>query len=88
MTYCPRGVSKEKMDLWFKELGTEKNLIKRWKSGKVRWNEFKKEYNKRLISMGDLLEDLAYLSRKVDIILLCTDKDVVHCRRILLAYEV
>lgn len=88
MTYWPRGVSKDKIDLWFKELGTEKNLIKRWKSGKVAWNEFKKEYKKGLISRRDLLQDLAYLSIKGDITLLCTDKDATHCHRTLLAHEI
>ena len=40
MRLWPRGVAKDKVDVWFKELGTEKELIKRWKSGKISWKEF------------------------------------------------
>lgn len=87
-TYWPRGLSKAKIDLWLKELGTEKDLIKKWKSGKVTWNEFKKEYKKGLAIRHDLLEDLACRSIEGDITLLCTDKDAAHCHRTLLAHEI
>jgi len=40
MRLWPRGVARDKVDVWLKELGTEKELIKRWKSGKISWKEF------------------------------------------------
>jgi uncharacterized protein YeaO (DUF488 family) len=88
MTLWPRGVSKDKVDLWLKELGTDRDLIKRWKSGKVTWSEFKKEYRRGLSSKRDLLQELADRSKKADITLLCTDKDAAHCHRTILAEEI
>jgi uncharacterized protein YeaO (DUF488 family) len=90
MRLWPRGVSKEKarIDGWMKELGTERDLIKKWKSGKVSWNEFEKEYRKSLNGKEDILRDLAVRSRRGNITLLCTDKDPEHCHRTILADEI
>ncbi|MGI0091880.1 MAG: DUF488 domain-containing protein [Nitrososphaerales archaeon] len=88
MRYWPRGISKDKIDLWMKELGTDKDLIKKWKSGKITWNEFKKWYKKELGGKQDLLTDLANRSKRGDITLLCTDKDAEHCHRTILGEEI
>ena len=44
MTLWPRGVSKDKVDVWMKELGTPRELIGRFMSGEVPWDEFVDEY--------------------------------------------
>jgi len=31
MRFWPRGISKEKVDSWMKELGTPKEVIRKWK---------------------------------------------------------
>src|SRR3989442_13917463 len=59
MRLWPRGVSKGRVDVWLKELGTEKELIKRWKSEKISWKEFEREYKKRLVGKEELLKLLA-----------------------------
>ena len=46
MPMWPRGIKKEKVDIWIKELGTPKEVIKKWKSGKIPWSEVVKEYRK------------------------------------------
>jgi uncharacterized protein YeaO (DUF488 family) len=46
MKIWPRGISKEKIDVWMKDLGTPSNLIKLWKSGKISWDKFATEYLK------------------------------------------
>ena len=84
MRLWPRGVSKAKVDVWLKELGTEKELIKRWKSGKVSWKEFERDYKKSLIGKEKLLKSLAEEARKGEITLLCVEKDETHCHRSLL----
>jgi uncharacterized protein YeaO (DUF488 family) len=48
MRLWPRGISKDKIDVWMKELGTEKELIKKWKAGKIDWSHFAKENKKRI----------------------------------------
>ena len=44
MRLWPRGVSKEKLKIaaWEKELGTEPELIKKWKGGMITWAAFAK----------------------------------------------
>ncbi len=46
MRIWPRGIKKEKIDLWLKELGTENELIKQWKEEKITWAQFTREYKK------------------------------------------
>jgi uncharacterized protein YeaO (DUF488 family) len=84
MTLWPRGVSKDKVDLWMKELGTPRELIKRYKAGEIRWSEYAVEYRKSLKGKEGLLKSLAAESRKGTITLLCTEKDPSTCHRSLL----
>ncbi len=84
MRLWPRGVSKESVDEWMKELGTDKELIKKWKAGKVSWSDFRKEYLKSLKGKEDLLKQLAKEAGKKTITLLCSCKDEKKCHRSLL----
>ena len=84
MTLWPRGISKGKVDLWLKELGTPRELIKRYKAGKATWDEFAVEYRRSLKGKEQLLRDLAAESKKGTISLLCTEKDPSSCHRSLL----
>lgn len=88
MRIWPRGISKDKIDAWMKELGTEKALIKKWKSGKISWGDFSNEYRKSLRGKEEELKQLARESEQGDITLLCTDRDASHCHRTLLAAEI
>jgi uncharacterized protein YeaO (DUF488 family) len=88
MRIWPRGVSKNKVDVWMKELGTEKDLIKKWKLGKISWANFASDYRRSLRGKEDILKKLAGESEKEDITLLCSDKDASHCHRTLLASEI
>jgi len=84
MTLWPRGVSKEKVDVWMKELGTPRDLIKRYKSGQVSWKEYSNAYRESLKGKEELVQNLARESRKGTITLLCTEKDPNACHRSLL----
>lgn len=88
MTLWPRGISKEKVDRWMKELGTDKDLIRRWKAGEIEWGELKKEYQKGLKGKENLLKELAQAARKRTITLLCSCKDEKRCHRFLLKQAV
>jgi len=66
MQYWPRGVKKQKIDAWYRELGTSKELIKTWNAGKITWAEFKTRY---LADLKDehkqsLLHELAMRAKK------------------------
>jgi uncharacterized protein YeaO (DUF488 family) len=84
MTLWPRGVSKDKVDLWMKELGTPRELIKRWKGGEMTWREFGAEYKRSLRGKEALLRSLASESKKKTITLLCVERDPAACHRSIL----
>jgi len=84
MTLWPRGVSKEKVDVWMKELGTPRELIKRYKAGKITWPNYSVEYRSSLKGKEHLLMALADQARRGTITLLCTEKDPSTCHRSLL----
>jgi len=84
MTLWPRGVSKEKVDLWLKELGTPRELIKKYKAGKMTWGEYASAYRRSLKGKENVLKQLATDSKKGTITLLCTEKDPSSCHRSLL----
>jgi uncharacterized protein YeaO (DUF488 family) len=90
MRFWPRGVSREKakIDGWLKDLGTEKELIKKWKSGKVTWKEFSDQYRQSLKGKEGLLNELVEKSTKGNVTLLCTDRDPTTCHRSILAIEI
>jgi uncharacterized protein YeaO (DUF488 family) len=84
MTLWPRGISKDKVDLWMKELGTPRDLIRLYKAGKTSWADYAVEYRKSLKGKEKLLKSLAEQSKKGTITLLCTEKDPSSCHRSLL----
>jgi uncharacterized protein YeaO (DUF488 family) len=90
MRLWPRGVSKEKakIDEWLKDLGTERELIKKYKAGKMSWTDYKKEYKKSLKGKEHLIKDLAARSRKGNVTLLCVERDPSRCHRSILAEEI
>lgn len=88
MRTWPRGISKDKIDVWIKEVGTEKELIHLWKGGKVAWNDYSKRYVASLKGKEGILRDLAARSRKGTITLLCSDKDPGRCHRTLLKEQI
>ena len=44
MRRWPRGIRKERVDLWLKELGADLDLLRDWKAGRVTWPERRKRY--------------------------------------------
>ena len=81
MTLWPRGVPKDKVHVWMKDLGTPRDLIRRYKAGKVSWTDFKSEYLKSLKGKEGALRKLAAESKEGTITLLCTEKDPSACHR-------
>jgi len=88
MRTWPRGISKEKIDTWLKDLGTELDLIHEYKKGRVGWPEFSRRYLKSLKGEEAILKDLAAQSKNTTITLLCTDRDESRCHRSLLRKEI
>jgi uncharacterized protein YeaO (DUF488 family) len=84
MRYWPRGIKKDRVDVWFRDLGTSPKLIKAWKSGKLTWIEFKKAYRAELKSKQDIIRELAKRARTEKLTLLCSCRDPSQCHRAIL----
>lgn len=83
MRFWPRGVKKDSIDEWLRELGTDQELIRKWKNGRIRWREFREAYLKGLNSPGkrEALNRLRELSSKGPVTLLCSCPDENRCHR-------
>ncbi len=98
--YWPRGVKKERSDLWFRHLGPEPLLIKAWKSAQITWPEFRALYMAEFESSSkrEALDNAASIIKNADmtaseglpssapVTLLCTCRDGNLCHRRLLKY--
>ncbi len=86
MTLWPRGVKRERIDEWRKELGCSRSLIQDWKSGRISWEELRDRYFDEMKSPEKraMIRQLAQRAEKGTITLLCTDKDETRCHRSLL----
>jgi len=58
MRFWPRGISKERVDVWMKDLGIPKKVIRKWKAGEISWEKFAKEYERGLKGKEELLRTL------------------------------
>ena len=86
MRLWPRGVRKESVDVWFKEVGTERDLIKEWKAGKVDRPEYERRYYQMMKGEDQmrLVREIAGYARDGPVTLLCSCKDPEKCHRSLL----
>lgn len=86
--YWPRGVKKEACGRWVRHLGPEPELIRLWKSEKIKWQEFKRRYLAEFNSVDKtaVLNELKEVVKaaKGHVTLLCACSDEAHCHRILL----
>jgi uncharacterized protein YeaO (DUF488 family) len=86
MRLWPRGVKKESIDEWVKELGTSLPLIKEWKAGRLKWTEFRIRYLEEMDSPEKrmLLKGLSERAGDRDITLLCSCRESNRCHRAIL----
>jgi len=86
MRMWPRGVKRDAVDEWLRELGTSPPLIKAWKGGEVEWAEFRERFLVEVDSPEKraLLASLAERSKEETITLLCSCKDEWRCHRSIL----
>lgn len=80
----PRGIRKELVDLWIKDLGPSKELLRSYKDGKMDWEDFRDryldEYKKE--GKGKLVKELKERikeSGKKTTTIMCTCRDENHC---------
>lgn len=71
----PRGIKKEAVDLWVKEVAPSDNLRKWFAHKEERWPEFKKRYKEELKGKTAEIKKIKELARKGNILLLFGAKD-------------
>jgi len=82
--FYPRGVKKERFDLWIRDASPTPNLLKEYKKGLIVWPEFSKRFRKQLTSLEEskaAIDRLAELSKSADITLLCYEREGENCHR-------
>lgn len=87
--YWPRGIRKEAVDMWLRDLGPDSELIRKWKSEEIPWEEFRKSYRAEFKTerKKELLKELREAIEKFEggeATLLCTCQEEDRCHRSLL----
>lgn len=93
--YWPRGVSKDRVHLWCKDLSPTPELISSFKSGKISWSGFRAAYLKDFSTAESqkslkeassrIMEQALVLERPCTITLLCACRESSRCHRSLLS---
>ena len=86
MRYWPRGIRKDKVDVWLRELAPEIPLLRAYLDGKITWAQYRPRYLaglRRPPAQAALAEARA-LAARGPITLLCGCADARRCHRTLL----
>jgi uncharacterized protein YeaO (DUF488 family) len=84
MRLWPRGVRKDAIDEWQKELGPSRELLDGFLHGGVGWAEYSRRYRAEMRDKPELLDAVGKLSRRRTVTLLCGCADESRCHRTLL----
>jgi uncharacterized protein YeaO (DUF488 family) len=86
MRLWPRGIRKERVDRWLKELGPIKPLLRDFLDRKVDWPTYTARYLAGLErpEAQEALAEVSALAREGRVTLLCGCADETHCHRSLL----
>ena len=86
MRLWPRGIRKDRVDLWLRELGPVILLLRAVRAGAIDWSEYRRRYLRglgRKEARGDLAR-VRGLIRQGRVTLLCGCADERRCHRSLL----
>jgi len=84
MRRWPRGVRKDAIDEWQKELAPSLSLLQSYRAGRLTWPEFTRRYRAEMRQKKDLLDSVRKLSRRRTVTLLCGCEEESRCHRGLL----
>lgn len=84
MRLWPRGVRKEAVDRWEKELGPSTELLRAYRAGRIDWEEFARRYRAEMGGRRELLAELSTWSRQGTVTLLCGCEEESRCHRTVL----
>ena len=87
MRLWPRGIRKDRVDIWLKELGPIKPLLRAFLDKRVSWPEYQERYAAGLErpEAQEALREVRALARRGPVTLLCGCANPERCHRTLLA---
>ena len=87
MRLWPRGIRKDRVDLWRKELGPVKELLRDFLDKKIDWPTYTRRYLAGLErpEAQEAIAEMKALAGEGRVSLLCGCADQTHCHRSLLA---
>jgi uncharacterized protein YeaO (DUF488 family) len=86
MRYWPRGIRKDRVDLWLRELAPVIPLLRAFLDGEITWAQYRPRYlaGLRRPEAQAALDEVRALARKGPVTLLCGCADPKRCHRTLL----
>jgi uncharacterized protein YeaO (DUF488 family) len=86
MRLWPRGIRKNRIDVWLKELGPPVPLLRAFLDGKITWAQYRPRYLAALkrAEARAALTQVTALAREGRVTLLCGCADASRCHRTLL----
>jgi uncharacterized protein YeaO (DUF488 family) len=86
MRYWPRGIRREKVDVWLRELAPVIPLLRSYLDGKITWAQYRPRYRAGLKrpEAQQALTEVRRLARRGRVTLLCGCPDPQRCHRTLL----
>jgi uncharacterized protein YeaO (DUF488 family) len=85
MRRWPRGVRKDAVDDWERQLGPSDELLDAYKGGAVDWTGFASRYRAEMTERSELVEWVARQASRAGVTLLCGSHPEERCHRSLLA---
>jgi uncharacterized protein YeaO (DUF488 family) len=86
MRYWPRGIRRERIDVWLRELAPEIPLLRSFLDGKITWAQYRPRYlaGLRRPQARQAVAEVRRLARQGPVTLLCGCADPRRCHRTLL----
>ncbi|PYM14930.1 MAG: hypothetical protein DMD81_16520 [Candidatus Rokuibacteriota bacterium] len=86
MRLWPRGIRRDRVDLWLRELGPVLPLMRAFRSGQLDWANYRRQYLAGLerAEAQEQVEQALALARKGPVTVLCGCPDETRCHRSLL----
>lgn len=86
MRLWPRGIRKDRIDVWLRELGPVVPLLRAFLDGKIPWSAYRRRYRAGLARAAARaqLREVRALTKRGRVTLLCGCRDERRCHRALL----
>lgn len=85
MRRWPRGVRKDAVDDWERQLGPSDELLDAYNDGSIEWDSFAARYREEMAERSTLIEWVARMASLAGVTLLCGSHPEERCHRSLLA---